>query len=173
MTNRQIIYLLIFTSNLFNMLQRIQSIWLLLASICIFALFLFPYLQVLNADGSAKSIKVTGVHENVAGQVVQTEAFLGLTIATVVLAMIPLFTIFLYRNRSRQLSAGYATIVLTIGFSFWLVQTAKSVLGNITLRTENYGIGVLLPSLAVFFLILAIRGIKRDERLIRSADRLR
>lgn len=155
------------------MLQRIQSVWLFLASLCIFALFLFPYLQVLNADGTAKAIKVTGVHENLAGQVVQTEAFLGITIATVVLAMIPLFTIFMYKNRKRQLSLAYATIILIIGFSFWLVQTAKPVLGNITLRTENYGIGVLLPSLAVLFVILAIRGIKRDERLIKSADRLR
>jgi predicted branched-subunit amino acid permease len=67
----------------------------------------------------------------------------------------------------------YIAIVLIIGFSFWLIQTAKSWLGNITLQAENYGIGIMLPSISILFIILAIRGIKKDERLIKSADRLR
>ena len=67
----------------------------------------------------------------------------------------------------------YLAIAGILGFSFWLVQTAKEVLGNITLRTENYGLGVILPSLAVLFIILALRGIRKDERMIKSADRLR
>jgi hypothetical protein len=53
------------------------------------------------------------------------------------------------------------------------VQTAKSVLGNVTLELGNYGIGVILPSLAILFIILALRGIRKDEMLVRSADRLR
>lgn len=67
----------------------------------------------------------------------------------------------------------YLSIAGILGFSFWLVQTAKEVLGNITLRTENYGLGVILPSLAVLFIILALRGIRHDEKMIKSADRLR
>lgn len=155
------------------MLQRVQTIWLFFATASIFSLFLFPYLQVLNADGSAKAIKVTGVYENVAGQVVQTQPFLGLTIATVILGLIPFLIIFYYKNRKRQIMICYLAIAAILGYTFWLVQTAKQVLGNITLRTENYGIGVLLPSIAILFLILALRGIKNDEKLIKSADRLR
>lgn len=67
----------------------------------------------------------------------------------------------------------YLAIVGVLGFSFWLVQTAKEVLGNITLQTENYGLGVILPSLSVLFIILALRGIRNDEKMIKSADRLR
>ncbi len=155
------------------MLQRVQTIWLFFATASIFSLFLFPYLQVLNADGSAKAIKVTGVYENIAGQVVQTQPFLGLTIATVILGLIPFLIIFYYKNRKRQIMICYFAIAAILGYAFWLVQTAKQVLGNITLRTENYGIGVLLPSIAILFLILALRGIKNDEKLIKSADRLR
>lgn len=155
------------------MIQRIQSIWLFFATACIFSLFLFPYLQVLNPDGSASLIKVMGVYQNIAGQHVQTQAFLGLTIASVVLALIPFITIFLYKDRKKQLILCYLAIALVIAFSFWLIQTAKGVLGAVELRAENYGIGTLLPSIAILFLILAIRGIKKDERLIKSADRLR
>ena len=155
------------------MIQRIQSIWLFFATACIFSLFLFPYLQVLNPDGSSKSLKVTGIYENIAGQVVQTEPFLGLTIATVILGLIPFIIIFLYKDRKKQVMLSYIAIVLIIGFSFWLIQTAKSWLGDITLQAENYGIGIMLPSISILFIILAIRGIKKDDRLIKSADRLR
>ncbi len=155
------------------MIQRIQSVWFFFATACIFSLFLFPYLQVLNPDGSASLVKVMGVYQNIAGQQVQTQAFLGLTIATVILALIPFITIFLYKDRKKQVMLSYLAIAMVIAFSFWLIQTAKGVLGPVELRAENYGIGTLLPSITILFLILAIRGIKKDDKLIKSADRLR
>lgn len=155
------------------MLQRIQTVWLFFATLAIFALFLFPYVQILTPNGAAQAIKVTGVYQSVGGQVVQTQQFLGLTIATVVLGLIPFAIIFYYRNRKRQVGLCYVGILAILGFSFWLVQTAKTAIGNITLEIGNYGIGVILPSLAILFIILALRGIRNDEKLIKSADRLR
>ncbi len=155
------------------MIQRIQSVWLFFATACIFSLFLFPYLQVLNTDGSASLIKVTGVYQSIAGQQVQTEAFLALTIATVILALIPFIIIFMFKDRKKQVLLCYVAILLVIGFSFWLIQTAKGVLGPVQLQAENYGVGSLIPSITILFLILAIRGMKKDDRLIKSADRLR
>ncbi|WP_207428222.1 DUF4293 domain-containing protein [Pedobacter sp. SYSU D00535] len=155
------------------MIQRIQTVWLFLASLIIFGLFLFPFLQILNASGTPKAIKVTGVYENIGGQVVQTQGFTALTITTVILGLIPLAAIAMYRERKRQIAICYIAIVAIIGFSFWMVQTAKSVIGDMQLEFQNYGIGVILPSLAILFVILALRGIRHDERLIKSADRLR
>lgn len=155
------------------MLQRVQTIWLFLSSTAIFCLFLFPYLQVYNPDGSFRAVKITGVQESVGGQIVQSESFLALTIVTVIVALIPLITIFLFKNRKLQLKLCYLSIAAILGFSFWLVQTAKQILGAITLQSENYGLGVILPSLSVFFIVLALRGIRKDEKLIKSADRLR
>lgn len=155
------------------MLQRVQTVWLFFATAAIFSLFLFPYLQVLNPDRTALAIKVTGVYQNINGQVVQTEPFLALTIVTVLLGLLPFVIIFFYRNRKKQINICYLAIIAILGYSFWLVQTAKQVIGNITLQMDNYGIGVILPSLAILFTILALRGIRKDEKLVRSADRLR
>ena len=155
------------------MLQRIQSVWLFLSSVSLFALFLFPYIQVLNADGSGKAVKISGIYENIGGQVVQTAPFTLLTIITVIIALIPMVTIFFYRNRKRQIAMCYLAIVLILGYSFWLVQVAKDTVGETSLALENYGLGVILPSLGILFIILALRGIRRDEKLIKSADRLR
>jgi peptidoglycan/LPS O-acetylase OafA/YrhL len=155
------------------MLQRIQTIWLFCATAAIFCLFLFPFIQFLDLDGTAKAIKATGVYQNLNGKVVQTEPFIALTIATVVVGLIPFVIIFFYKNRKKQLSISYIAILLILAYSFWLVQTAKQEAGNMQLELQNYGIGVILPSLAILFIILALRGIRRDQKLIRSADRLR
>jgi hypothetical protein len=156
-----------------TMLQRIQSVWLFFATAAIFCLFLFPYLQVLGADGTAKALKVTGIYQSIGGQTVQTEAFLALTIATVIVGLIPFVVIFLYKDRKKQLVFCYAGILCIIGYSLWLFTSGKDVLNNITLQPENYGIGSILPSVAILFMILAIRGIRKDDRLIKSAERLR
>ena len=155
------------------MLQRIQTIWLFLATATIFCLFLFPFIHFTDVDGTAKAIKATGVYQNMNGQVVQTISFIALTIATVIVGLLPFAVIFYYRNRKKQIIFCYVTILLVLAYSFWLVQTAKSQIGNLTLEFENYGLGVIMPSIAILFIILALRGIRHDEKLIRSTNRLR
>jgi predicted branched-subunit amino acid permease len=81
--------------------------------------------------------------------------------------------IFLYKNRKQQIALCYSAILVIIGYSFWIAQAAKMVVGGITLQFANYGIGMLLCPLAIVLLIGAIRSIQRDEKLIKSADRLR
>lgn len=39
--------------------------------------------------------------------------------------------------------------------------------------TTSYEVGSVFPIVALVFLVLALRGIRKDEKLIRSADRLR
>ncbi|MVN23277.1 DUF4293 domain-containing protein [Mucilaginibacter arboris] len=155
------------------MIQRIQSVYLLLASLVLFALFLFPVVNNLILNGHADSIMVTGVYEIINGARTKTSSFIWLSIATVIAALLPLAGVFLYKNRKQQSSYCYIVIVLIIGYSFYLTETVKDFVGNITLNTHNYGIGMILPSLAIVLVFLAIRGINRDEKLVRSADRLR
>lgn len=156
------------------MLQRVQTIWLFFATVALFALFLFPCVQVLgDLHGSAKSIKVSGIYENINGQIVQTEGFTLLTIATVIVALLPFVAIFMYQNRKRQIVICYVALILILIHSFWLVQVVKKAIHPLILEMDNYGLGLILPSLSILLVILAIKGIRRDEKLIRSADRLR
>lgn len=155
------------------MLQRIQTLWLFLSTTMILALFLFPYLQVFNAMGTPKVIKVTGIYENVGGQIVKTEDFTLITIVTVLLALIPLVIVFMYKERKRQIMMGYVTILLILAYSFWLATTAKTSLGDVQLQFQNYGLGIIFLPLSILFIILAIRGIRGDMKLLKSADRLR
>jgi len=155
------------------MIQRIQSIFFLFASLALLALFLFPLVHNVNVAGIAENIKIDGVYQIINGQPVRTVSFLMLTIATVALAIVPLIALFMYTNRKLQLALAYGGILAIIGLSFWMSQTVQSVINGASLRTDNYGIGMLLSSVSIVFLLAAARNVKKDEKLIKSADRLR
>lgn len=155
------------------MLQRVQSIYLFFASVALFALYLFPVAYNIYVAGVPTSVKITGLFQNVKEAQVHTEVFVALTAVTAIVAIIPLVIIFLYRNRKQQIALCYSTILVIIGYSFWVAQTVKSVTQGVVLKTDNFGIGLFLPPIAILLMFLAIRNIRNDERLVRSADRLR
>jgi hypothetical protein len=153
------------------MLQRIQSIYLLLAGLALFALFLFPLMH--NVDSKTISVMVTGIYQNVNGQAEHTQYFVALTGATVIVGLIPFVIIFLYKNRKQQIALCYSAILVIIGYSFWMAQTVKGAIGGVEINTHNWGIGLFLSSISIVFVIAALKGIQRDEKLVKSADRLR
>lgn len=155
------------------MLQRIQSIYLLLSSLALYALFLFPFAHNVYLDGKPSTVMVTGVFQDVNGQQAHVQFFVALTIVTAVIGLLPLVIIFLYTNRKRQIAFCYYLIVVLIAYSFWMAQVVKNVMGSIQLDTHNWGIGLFLTSVSILVLIFAVKAIQRDEKLVKSADRLR
>lgn len=155
------------------MIQRRQSILLLLAALSIFALYVFPLVHGVDVDGKALTISVTGVSQDQNGVAVHTETFLALSIVTAIIGLIPLYVIFKYKNRQAQIAYCYSAMLVVIGYSFWLEKTVSSVTNGATIAIGNFGIGVLLSTISLIFLVGAIRGIRRDEKLVKSADRLR
>jgi hypothetical protein len=155
------------------MLQRIQSVYLLFASLLIFALFLFPLTHNVYVNGVSSTIKITGIYQDVNGQENQITPFTALTMVTPIIGLIPLVIIFLYKNRKQQVALCYSAILVVIGYSFWLSQTIKNATGGLELHTDNIGIGIFLSSISIVMLILAAKSIRKDENLVRSADRLR
>jgi hypothetical protein len=153
------------------MIQRIQTVYLFLASLAIYALYLFPVASIFNNVG-AKKIMVTGAYQSLGNQLVQTDTFLGLTIATAILGLIPLVLIALYKNRSRQQVLIYISVLVVLAYSYWLTETVQHI-SDIALKISDYGIGAGLPSVVILFLVLAAKAVGRDEKLVKSAERLR
>jgi hypothetical protein len=155
------------------MLQRIQSIYLLLAALALAALFIFPLMHDVYVNGALQTIKITGVYQDVNGQLTNILPFNGLTIATALVILVPLIIIFLYKNRTLQSALCYSAILMLIGYSYWASHCAKWAIGNANISLSNYGVGIGLISLSIIFIILAQKAIKRDDKLVKSADRLR
>lgn len=157
------------------MIQRIQTIWLLLASIVLFGLFVFPYVNFIDLVGLGKRILVTGTFSSVNNETVRETSTVMLAIVSGFVALLPLVAIFQFRNRKNQVKIVGLIIVLVILLGGWMFSNAAGKLSAIsqTMHAGNIGVGFFLLPVAVIFLAMAIGGIRKDEKLIKSADRLR
>lgn len=157
------------------MLQRIQTIWLFLAALVLLGLFVFPYVNYIDLVGLGKRILITGEYGAVNNEIVKNEGYIFQIIGAVILILIPLFTIFQFKNRKLQLKLIYAEIVLICLFGIWLIVSASGTLSliNQSIGAQSIGIGFLLLPVSILFLAMAAGAIRKDEKLIKSADRLR
>jgi hypothetical protein len=141
------------------MLQRIQSVWLLLAAAASFlTLKLSFYSGNIIKNGQPKAFS----------QLVATDSIL-LTITTVATGLLALVTIFLYKDRKLQTRLSLLALLLSgLNLVLFFIEIKKFVPleGNYDLTAA---IGIVVP----LFLVLAIRGIYRDQKLVKSLDRLR
>jgi len=155
------------------MIQRIQTIYLLVAGLVIAGLFVFPLVHGVYVNGQPETIMVTGVFKDVNGQSAHTETFIPLIIGTALVALMPLAVIFFYKNRRKQINLCYGLMLVIIAFSYWVSQTVKNAIGDATMSMSNYGIGIILLSLSLLLIVIAQKSIQKDDKLVRSADRLR
>ncbi|HIY76674.1 MAG TPA: DUF4293 domain-containing protein [Candidatus Sphingobacterium stercorigallinarum] len=157
------------------MIQRIQSVWLLVSSLVLFGLFLFPYVGYIDLVGLGKNIYVTGVYSSVNNVATKESGFLLMTIVTVLLGLFPLFIVFKYKSRKLQLKLILGQVVLLCLMAIWMFVAASRILDQInqTIGANNIGVGFFLLPVSVICLAFAIKGIRNDEKLIKSADRLR
>ncbi len=156
-----------------NMLQRIQTVYLFLATVAILAMFILPIAHNVNIGGIATTFKIDGEYQDIGGHLSRIVSFLALTIVCVVLAIIPVLIAFRYGDRKQQIALCYSWMLALIGFYFWMTQTVKGLADASTFKVDNFYFGAIMPSVAIVFVLLAIKAIKNDEKLVKSADRLR
>jgi hypothetical protein len=136
------------------MIQRIQSVWLLIASIVSFLT-----LKLSFYSG-------TYLTDNLYHQLNGTENLL-LMIATIALGIITLITIFLFKNRIVQLRLCLAAILVDVLLIVLYFRSLKDFFKG------DFAITAVLHGVIIAALILAARGINQDEKLIKDSNRLR
>lgn len=155
------------------MIQRIQSVWLLLTSLTLFILLALPIVTKIH-NGAEYTVYTNGLHQitkSSSEPSVTVDVFMPLMVSNIIIAVFAFIGIFLFRNRSLQKRFCSLIIILIAGLNFWMFQSAREIPGG--LEGASFGAGAFLPLAAIAFCFLAIRGIRKDEQLIRSADRLR
>lgn len=138
------------------MLQRIQSIWLLLAAIFAAITFRFPfYTGEILVDNFPATIDL------------YARTNVWLTVLSVLAGAIAFVTIFLFDNRKLQLKLCYLGIFLSIILLvLYFLEMGKFTKGSIALWCIFY-----FAILACY--IMAARAIWKDEKLVKGMDRLR
>jgi hypothetical protein len=140
------------------MIQRIQSIWLLLASACAFASLKVAF-YTGNLFPEPDQQDLTNLYHEING--------MDFSVITIGVAVMCLFTIFLYSNRKLQLRFCLATFFAAASSIILYYYETK------TFKEGSYALGAILQPMILLFILLAIVGIRKDRKIVAESDRLR
>ena len=155
------------------MIQRIQSIYLLLAALCSGILLGAPLYYVETA--SAKySLYLGGLIQTNPAESIVSNHPAQLSVG-ILLTIFPLIILLLYKKRQVQMRLAASAMMANTAMLLLLAGIANKSIEQIPANhlKETFGVGLILPALSIVFLFLASKAIRKDEKLIRSADRLR
>ncbi|WP_417887813.1 DUF4293 domain-containing protein [Zunongwangia sp.] len=136
------------------MLQRIQTIYLLITAIVSLGL-----------------IFVFSLWETAEGTLVYAQDQIMVFMAFLFSGALAVISIFMFKNRKLQFVLGRINILLNFFLLGLFVYWSLSLPGEMDISEK--GIGMFLPIISIVFLVLANKAIKKDENLVKSVDRLR
>lgn len=147
------------------MIQRIQTVYLLISVVLIGLLFALPFAEIAK-DGAIYLFNFIGVS---ADGVTKMNGII-IPVLIFLILMLQGYAIMSFKNRPLQLKVvGYAIVVLLALIGVFFYFTYISFGG----AQISYKIAMTFPLIAIILDYLAIRAIKKDEALIRSIDRIR
>ncbi len=151
------------------MIQRIQTVYLLLVAILMVVMMSFPVGSFVSADYSIPATEFTNLAVVSADGVSDYAPWALFAILTVA-AVISLVTIFLYRKRMLQIRLTLFNSILLIGYYVTLVVFVFKLKGDCRFIPSWT---VCLPLISIILNWLAIRAIGKDEMLVKAYERLR
>jgi len=137
------------------MIQRIQTIWLLLAGIAALLTIQFPFYSGIN-DPLVTYHELTALNGGIV-----------IMLATLLIAVLAFVCLALFKNRTTQLRLCVAAIIVE---AVLIILYYKQVT---TFTAGTYSLTAILHPIIIILFVLAARGINNDEKIIKDSNRLR
>lgn len=166
------------------MIQRIQTILLLGVAICMGLVLAYPIWFETSADQTQGMILTAfktevidfggTINQGDDDTIVSSNANWYLAALAVTAGLVALISIFKFKNRLTQMKLGALNALLmaaTLGLSYYNIFQNESSFSPTT--QGNISLGFYLPAFAMLLNILSNRFIRKDEKLVKSVDRLR
>ena len=161
------------------MIQRIQTVYLAGVVILCALMVVFPFGEI-QASGSTYVLDALGLHHHENGSVTEmltTFQKLIITLLVIVVLVVALVSVFMFRKRSTQIILCKLNILLLAGLIFtvsYYLDKGLSMIAAFAPEAEvNYKAGIAFPMASIVLTFLASKAIKKDEELVRAADRVR
>ncbi len=155
------------------MIQRVQTIYLLI--IIVFVLFfLFTPVGEVNSNSGFASFSILKIEASDSFAFNINDSWHRYTVIALA-AMIVVLTfiiVFSYKNRRKQIKFNQMNLllhILMISMTFFYIDFIKAQTG----MDFNFGLAIAFPLVSIVLILIANRAIRKDEKLVRSADRLR
>jgi hypothetical protein len=154
------------------MIQRIQTVYLLIAEILTGILFFVPFGEIAVKAGSIYRCDIKGVYLEGIPKPEVIFSILPVDILWATSLILILVTIFLFKNRVLQMTLAKINIFLMFGLGggifYYVCSIAKQLSG-----TYSFTVYLVFPIISAILIYLAFRAIDKDEKLVRSIDRIR
>jgi hypothetical protein len=147
------------------MIQRIQTVFLIISTILLGLLFLMPYAE-LAKDGMIYLFNYSGISLDGALK------YNGYALASLIGILVILHPVIIlnYKNRTLQIRLLVLSILLMLGLFGLFFFFIHFAIGD---AEVSYKVSIFFPLIAIILDYMAIRAIGKDEALIRSIDRIR
>ncbi|MHA7131018.1 DUF4293 domain-containing protein [Algoriphagus namhaensis] len=159
------------------MIQRIQSIFLLLVGVCMVLTLILPLWTLPAAAGQEGTYTLTAFsmdRYSDQGEITETinKWYIG-TLAAIVMVM-AFVSVFQYKNRARQMLINMINSLLMVALVAAVFITTNGLITELGRQESgSYGVGFWVILVAMVMNMLANRFIRKDEALVRSVDRIR
>lgn len=161
------------------MIQRIQTLYLLLVVALGITLLFLPVVQFVTPEEAAQQqlweMSPLGIHQTVFADseaVWSVSGWWGLTLATALIPVLALVDIFLFKKRLLQARLNIFTVMLCLGW--YGVLFIMIWFAGMNMGTEwHIEFAACLPLVCLVLTMMATRRILKDEALVRAADRIR
>ncbi len=154
------------------MIQRIQTVYLAIAAFLMILIYSNPIAQIIVND----NLFLTQWHHQIIA--VSNELFTPLSTWPVTallsaIILIEFVAIFLFKNRLLQMRLCIFNMLLLIGLTGLIFFFTKSTLSGLDGKKSVLLWPFLCPIIAIILNFLAFKAIQKDEKLVRSYDRIR
>ncbi|MFH1319470.1 MAG: DUF4293 domain-containing protein [Bacteroidota bacterium] len=160
------------------MIQRIQTVYLFGVVVLCALIFVFPFGEI-TAGSSVYVFNATGVHLHAENSTTKLMSMVLVTIISIAALAIALISILFFKKRLTQIMLCQFNILLLAGLIvavFYYFDEGQSMLASFNKDVTvsyDYDVAIFLPMISIILTFLASRAIKKDEKLIRSVDRIR
>ena len=153
------------------MIQRIQTIWFFLAAVTSALLFCIPSCHLTVGSNSESAFTLTAIGLQGMDGTTLRYAW-GILTFSIVQTILPIVALLSYKNRKRQKLLGTCLLLGHILLLGTIIAYGYAYAGDLKASQSTY-IGTALPVVGYILVRLALRGVQKDEELIRSTERFR
>lgn len=139
------------------MIQRIQTLYLVIVVILMASLFFMPFSYGVDSVGDGSPVIANILYMNILLSAI----------------IIPFAAIFFYKKRRIQIILCIVEIVLLFGIQFYWGLCLYRIYKVAGSAPVVFWVAGIFPLVSIIFVCLALRGIRKDEALIKSLDRIR
>ena len=154
------------------MIQRIQSLYLLVAAALMGLALILPVALFTLSSGEVYTLSAFSL-----SSAAESQSTIWMGILMVAAAVLPFITLFLFKRRMLQVRLCAVEIVLLLGCiafeAIYYYLAGANALENADVEHRQFGWAAIMPIIALILSAMAARATFKDEVMVRSFDRIR